>query len=341
MTDPSAVDVAVVTPDEKSSYLDWPAVIAGIVVAAAISILLLAFGAAVGLSFTDFQPGEGVSPVWLAIAAGIWLIWVHVSSFMAGGYLTGRMRRRHGDATEHEVDVRDGLHGIVVWGGALVLGAFIAASGFGAAANMLGGAVSTAASAASNVASDVAEDQDPTAYFVDTLFRPAATAEAPAEAATTEEPAATEPAGTAGTLAAPRSTTAATPVVVAEPAVAATSSGVDDAARAEAGRILARNAVSGEWPEGDRTRLVQLVAAETAMTEEEASARVDEVVANVESTRTQAEDAAETARVTSVVAAFLTAAALLVSAIGAYWAAQKGGQHRDEGTVFAEMFRRF
>ncbi|HEV7277639.1 MAG TPA: hypothetical protein VGN80_15250 [Devosiaceae bacterium] len=332
MTD-NSVDVAVVASDDKTSYMDWPAIIAGIVVAAAISILLLTFGAAVGLSFTSFEPGEGVSPVWLAIAAGIWLIWVQVSSFMAGGYLTGRMRRRHGDATEHEVDVRDGMHGFVMWGGALLLGVLIASSGLGSAVNMIGAAASTATSAAADVAGSVAEDQDPTAYFVDTLFRPATTTEAAAEAPAAEAPEPTaDPVATTPTITSP--VRPAAPVTV-------TTVEVSDAARAEAGRILARNAVSGEWPDEDRARLVQLVAAETAMTEEEAAARVDQVQANVETVRTEAEDAAETARITGVLAAFLTAAALLVSAIGAYWAAQKGGQHRDNGTVFAEMFRRF
>jgi len=43
----------------------------------------------------------------------------------------------------------------------------------------------------------------------------------------------------------------------------------------------------------------------------------------------------------AVLAAFLTAASLLVSAIGAYWAAMNGGRHRDEGTVFADVFGRY
>jgi len=50
---------------------------------------------------------------------------------------------------------------------------------------------------------------------------------------------------------------------------------------------------------------------------------------------------AGTARKTGVVAAFLAAASSLVSAAGTFWAAQKGGQHRDRGTVFAGAVRRF
>ena len=40
---------------EHHSYLDWAAIIGGIVLASAISLLLLTFGSAVGLSFANFH----------------------------------------------------------------------------------------------------------------------------------------------------------------------------------------------------------------------------------------------------------------------------------------------
>src|SRR6187549_3890115 len=87
--------------EEHHSYVDWPAIIGGIALASAISLVLLAFGSAVGLSFADFDAGPDVNPIWIAIAAASWLLWVQISSFMVGGYVTGRMRRRHFDASEH------------------------------------------------------------------------------------------------------------------------------------------------------------------------------------------------------------------------------------------------
>ena len=54
---------------EHHSYLDWPAITGGIVLASAISLLLLTFGSAVGLSFVNFRTFSGVSSVWVAIAA--------------------------------------------------------------------------------------------------------------------------------------------------------------------------------------------------------------------------------------------------------------------------------
>lgn len=278
------------TAGEQSSYIDWPAIIAGIVLASAISIILLAFGSAVGLSFTNFHARHGAAPIWIGIAAGLWLLWVQISSFLAGGYLTGRMRRRFHDASEHESDVRDGAHGLLVWAGAAVLGSVIVLGGVGAAANAVGSAAQTATLAASNTASGTV---DPNAYFIDTLFR----SNQPVDA------------------------------------------GV---ARSEAGRIFANAALQGsEVSAEDKAYLVSVVAANTGLSPDEAASRVDQVAANVESARQQAIAAAETARKTGVVAAFLLAASLLVSAVGAYWAASMGGRHRDEQTVFATVFPRY
>ena len=287
----TVVSGAASTADE-TSYVDWPAIIAGILLASAISIVFISFGSAIGLNFLDFD-GEGASPIWIGIAAASWFLWVQISSFMAGGYLTGRLRRRHFDASEHESDVRDGAHGLLVWAGAAVLGTMIALGGVGAAANAVGNVASTATEAASNAAEG---SVDPNAYFIDTLFR-------------SNQPVA---------------------------------SGDTTVVRAEAGRIFAQAALGdGTIAADDKTYLANVVAANTGLTPEEASARVDQVAASVEQARQDAIEAARIARNTGIIGAFLIAASLLISAIGAYWAAQKGGNHRDEQTVFADVFRRF
>jgi hypothetical protein len=291
---------------EHHSYLDWAAIIGGIVLASAISVVFLTFGSAVGLSFTNFRTFEGVSPVFVAIAAASWLLWVQISSFMAGGYLTGRMRRRFHDATEHESDVRDGAHGLLVWAGALVIGAIIAVGGLGSAIGAIGNVIGTATTAASNVAQGAAANPgatnavsafDPTAYFADELFR-------------------------------------------FPPNGAAPQGGNAGDARAEAGRIIASGA-TGTISDDDRAYLAQLVSQNTGLSADDAKARVDQVLKAVDDAKAKAADAAETARKTAVLAAFLTAASLFISAVGAYWAAMKGGRHRDEGTEFANIFGRY
>lgn len=344
MTVPSEVDVVVEPAGaDQGSYVDWSAIIAGIVLASGISVLLLTFGSAIGLSMTDFRAGEGVSPIWIAIAAAIWLLWVQISSFMAGGYIAGRLRKRHMDATEDEVDVRDGAHGLLVWAGALLVGSLIAVSGLGAAANAIGSAAATLTGAAAEVAGEAADGAaDPAAYFTDMLFRPAPTT-AEAAATTTETTTTTEaPATTTEAPATAAQPPASAPVTPAPAAIAVTTTERDTIAlRAEAGRIFTASTISGELPDEDRTYLVQIVARNTGLSEEEAQARVDQVVTAMDEAKAQAAKAAETARKTGVLAAFLTAASFLVSAAGAFWAAQKGGQHRDQATVFANVFRRF
>ena len=229
---------------DQSSYVDWPAIIAGIILASAISLVLISFGSAVGLNFLDFGYGDSPNPIFVGIAAATWFLWVQVSSFMAGGSLTGRLRRRYFDANEDESDLRDGAHGLLVWAGAAILGTAIAVGGVGAAANAVGSAAATATTAASNAADAV----DPNAYFVDTLFR------------------STQP-------------------------VDAT------VARDEAGRIFAQAALGdGTVAEEDRTYLANVVAANTGLTPEEAQARVDQVITNVETARQQAIEAARIAR---------------------------------------------
>ena len=140
----SVAVVAAPAGDNDRSYIDWPAIFAGTVLATAISFVLLTFGSAIGLSLTSAYEGESTSLFWFAIIGGLWLLWVQISSFMAGGYLTGRMRRRTGDATEYESDIRDGSNGLVMWAIAVLIGAFIAFSG-------ISGAVTTAANTAGAV----------------------------------------------------------------------------------------------------------------------------------------------------------------------------------------------
>jgi hypothetical protein len=156
---------------DARSYLDWPAVFAGAVVASAISLVLVTFGSAIGLSLTSPFDNTGMSAVGLAIALGLWLVWVQVSSFMAGGYVTGRMRRRAYDATEHESDVRDGMHGLVMWGTGVLVGALFLALSAGGAATTAATAAGGAAQAAVEKMASAAEGTSPFSQAVDTAFR--------------------------------------------------------------------------------------------------------------------------------------------------------------------------
>jgi hypothetical protein len=112
--------------DNPTHYVDWGAIAAGVFVSLAVSSVFLAFGSAIGLSVTSFQPSASAPVAGIVIAAGLWLLWVQVSSFIGGGYVAGRMRRRIGDAKTHEVEMRDGAHGLIVWAVNIVIGAALA-----------------------------------------------------------------------------------------------------------------------------------------------------------------------------------------------------------------------
>src|SRR5687767_10984127 len=121
------VETAVsIESNPTSHYVDWGAIFAGVFVAIAISSVFLAFGSAIGLSLTSFHRPESAPVTGLLIAAGLWLLWIQISSFMGGAYVTGRMRRRIGDAKPHEVTMRDGAHGLIMWAMNIVIGTVLA-----------------------------------------------------------------------------------------------------------------------------------------------------------------------------------------------------------------------
>ncbi len=163
----SGPEVAVVetTINTEHSSVDWGAVIAGAVIAAAISFVLFTFGAAVGLSLTSPYPAEGVSAVTSALVLGLWIVLVTVMSFLAGGYFTGLLMQRRA-AGDHESEMRDGMHGMLAWGFGVLLGAVITAF-------TIAGPAKSGADAAANVAGAtvLGADRTPVAYYADLLLR--------------------------------------------------------------------------------------------------------------------------------------------------------------------------
>ena len=285
---PGVVTPAAAVVESQGSYVDWPAIFAGTVLATTISFVLITFGSAVGLSLTSAYEGQGITLFWFAIVAALWLLWVQISAFIAGGYLTGRMRKRHGDATEYESDIRDGSHGLIVWGLGVLVGAAIAFSGISTA---ITGAASTVGTAV-EAASDTFDAND---LLIDRALR--------------------APAGAAN----------------AEP--------VAETLRGEIGRILLSGVGDGTISDPDRQYLASVIAARTGVEEAEAEQRVGELIAEADRLEVGARAADDTAGRIGMVAAFIAAASLLVSAVGAYFGATLGGNHRDKQTVVEGWYR--
>jgi hypothetical protein len=169
MTDILRTEIRPSPLEENQSALSWAAVAAGGVAAAALTLLLLAFGAGMGFSSISPWSNSGISSGTFKIAAGVYLIVVAILSSTIGGYLAGRLRTKWVGVYTDEVLFRDTAHGFLAWAFATVLGAAL----LGAAATyVVGGTATGVAQAASQAGTGAQVTGAPTEYFVDMLFRP-------------------------------------------------------------------------------------------------------------------------------------------------------------------------
>jgi hypothetical protein len=109
----------------ERSPVQWPAILAGAFAAAGISFTLHAFAAGVGLSVYSTAPTWRDSSAAYWILTGLYLLFVALAAFGVGGYVTGRLRTPW-QAVDDESEFRDGLHGLIAWGVAIVMTAVLA-----------------------------------------------------------------------------------------------------------------------------------------------------------------------------------------------------------------------
>ncbi|GAU86753.1 hypothetical protein BIWAKO_06701 [Bosea sp. BIWAKO-01] len=95
---------------------------------------------------------------------------------------------------------------------------------------------------------------------------------------------------------------------------------------------------SGKLDQADRDYIATRVAARMNIPQPEAQKKVDDAFAKLEQAKATAKQAAEHARKAAVIAAFMTAAVLLLGAAAAWLAAQLGGKHRDEEVNLGSLF---
>jgi hypothetical protein len=285
-------------------YLSWGAIIAGALCAAAISLVLFAFGSAIGLSAVSPWPHVGLPPTVALIIVALWTAIVQVVAFAAGGYVAGRVRNSWGSAvTTHERRFRDGMHGLMVWAVGLLVGAAFAVSAAGsllrtgvqATATVTAGTVG-AATAASAIGGQrgATPAATPGDIAFDFLMRPA-----PAPAAGAPPPA------------------AATSAQDLKPSIV---------------RIFADGLQAGSLPPADRAYLASLVAMRSGLSQADAEKRVDDAFQQAKDAEAKARAVADKARKASVLAAFLAAATLAIACAAACAGAAAGGRHRDEQT---------
>jgi len=275
---------------DAQSAVSWGAIAAGAVGAAALALLLIAFGAGLGLSAVSPWSDSGVSASTFKTGTGIYLVVVAVMSSAVGGYLAARLRSKWVGAHAHEVFFRDTAHGFIAWAFATLLSATALSSVTGYLAN---GAVASIGGAASQSTRSV----NPADIYVDKLFRP-------------------------DTAAQPASAPAASPAA-GNPIPAAPNGANSNQSRAEVSRLWTASFHDNqELSAADKAYVVQIVAARTGVSHADAEKRVNDVIV-------EAKTAADTARKGAAKLSFWLTAAMLFGAFAASLAAVEGGSLRD------------
>ena len=284
-------DVSDVGVESSTPALAWGPVIGGSVAAAATTIILLLLGSGVGLTMVSPWAGESASFTAVSVTAAIWFVVVQWLASAFGGYLTGRLRTKWAGIHTDEVFFRDTAHGFLSWALATIVVAGLAGSAFTSLAGTGVQAASTAAATATVAGSAAAANSD----------------------------------------AWPDSATGYFTDLLLRPQDLSTRAQGDDAsATAEISRILVQGAVNDGVPEADRAYMSAIVASRAGVTPEEARARVDQVLQQVEDAKNAALKAADEARKSAATVAMLGALSLLVGAFIASASAALGGRQRDD-----------
>ncbi|MER9301888.1 hypothetical protein [Mesorhizobium sp. M0496] len=184
----SSTDITPVS-ESSSSAVSWGPIVAGAFAASTLTVILMLVGSGLGLTMVSPWTGSSASTTTFAVSAAAWLVIVQWLSAGVGGYLTGRLRTKWVNVHTDEVYFRDTAHGFLAWALATllvagVLGSALAAAlgtGVQAASSVASGAAMGATTAAASAAAtDAPSSGTWTGYFVDSLFRSANPAAAPA-----------------------------------------------------------------------------------------------------------------------------------------------------------------
>lgn len=136
--------------ESNDSAVHWGAVLAGGLAAAALSLVLFAFGAGAGLSaISPWSPNATATT--FKVSVGIYFLVTATMSSAVGGYLAGRLRTRWSGAHSREVFFRDTAHGLLAWAFATVLSIALLAAPVGALLGSAGSAIASVAGRSSGL----------------------------------------------------------------------------------------------------------------------------------------------------------------------------------------------
>jgi hypothetical protein len=280
-------EAAALVTGQARARVSWSAIFAGVVLAVAVQLLLSILGAGVGLGFVNPGHADSASAATLGLGAGIWWMVSMIISLIVGGYIAARMAG---------VDTRlDGLlHGLVVWGLAMMLTIYLLTSAvggvIGGAFSAVAGTVSAAGSVIGSTASAVGggvKDIGPQAARIAGISPNALQQRAQdlLQSSTPQDPASMSPA---------------------------------DATKAIA-QEMPNLVAGGQKGSAAKQRITDIIAAQAHISPQDAQKRVDNAVAQFNQDKEQAiataKNAADASAAAASHASFLTFLGLLIGAI--------------------------
>ncbi|HDY84960.1 hypothetical protein LCGC14_0484240 [marine sediment metagenome] len=280
---------------EHYNGINWSAILAGAVASAAFAILLSILGAGLGLSIISPWSHSGVGAATIGLSAILWLSITQIISSGMGGFLAGRLRSKWFGVHADEVYFTDTVHGFLTWAIALIISVTLFTSFVGSLVNkgmqsaeMVTQTVATA-TRGSHPASIINDSQD---YYLDVLLR---TNNSKKDANNKQ--------------------------------AVAVSNNMDRKAP-EIARIFTESVKNGSISDEDSNYLSQLIAKQTGLSVEEAKKRIDTTFASISQLKTDAKQAADSARKASAYLTLWGFIALLIGAFSASYAATIGGRYR-------------
>lgn len=295
----------------QSSAVSWGAIAAGAAASASLSLILLMLGTGLGLSSVSPWAYNGVSAMTFGVSTILWLTFTQLVAAGMGGYLAGRLRTKWTSVHTDEVYFRDTAHGFLAWAVASLVTAALLTSVIG---SIVSAGVQAGDSVAGNIATTTAiagpdmmksSNNEPMAYFVDSLFR-------------NDFNAAADPLVSADGIVMQRTTP--------EPVTARSE--------LEVTRIFLNTLRTEPLPADDIRYVGKLVSQRTGLSQLDAEKRVIDTYARVQAKQHVAEaaakDVADKSRKASAYAALWLFISLLIGAFVASFAATYGGQLRDQ-----------
>ena len=151
--------------------VSWASIIAGGVIAAVVTLILMLLGSGLGLTMISPWSSQSASAATVVISAAIWLVVAQWVSSCMGGYIAGRLRKRWSSIHSDEVVFRDSAHGLLAWSVATLVVVTVLGSTVSGLVGSGVQAVSSAVGGVAKVGTEAASNSTPNGYIVDSLFR--------------------------------------------------------------------------------------------------------------------------------------------------------------------------